>query len=58
MVWKTSVLQFMTDALRFIGHAGLLICVVLLSVWLVWFCARFLWHSADYLDRTLFGSPW
>jgi len=58
MPWKTTVIDVLRDGLRFCAGACILIDGILLSVFSVWFVARFLWHLVAWLNRTLFLEPW
>ena len=58
MNWKTSTLEFLGDAMRFLGRVCLTVDVILLSVFSVWFVANFLWQLIGYLNRTMFRAPW
>ena len=58
MSWKQTTLDFLGDALRFIGRACALIIVILVGLWSVWFVANLLSQLKGYCGRTIFGSPW
>ena len=58
MHWKQTVLEFIGDALRFVGRACVAVNVILLGLFSVWFCVRFLWFLASWLNRSVFDEPW
>ena len=58
MNWKSSTLEFLGDAMRFVGRACLILDVILISVFSVWFTAKILWNLGSWLNRTIFQSAW
>ena len=58
MSWKQATMAVMADILRFLGRSAILIDVFLISIFSVWLIAELLWHTAQWLDRTLFSGPW
>ena len=58
MSWKQTAIAILADMLRFLGRAALLVDAILLSVFSVWLVWKLVFHSADWLNRTIFSSPW
>ena len=58
MSWKQTAISVMADMLRFLGRAALLVDAILISVFSIWLVWRLVWHTAQWLDRALFSSPW
>jgi hypothetical protein len=58
MSWKQDVTETLTGICRFCVRAGVLIDLILLSVFSVWFVGKALYYSLGYLNRVLFSSPW
>ena len=58
MNWKASTLEFLGEAMRFAWRICLALDVNLMSVFSVWFTAKFLWQLGGWLTRTIFRTPW
>ncbi len=58
MSWKRKGMEILVDSLRYCGRAAMAINLILISVFSVWFVAKFLWHTVGWLNRTLFSSSW
>jgi len=58
MSWKQSVAIFLVDALRLSIRACIFIDGILLALFSIWFCVKFLFQFVNWLNTTLFGSPW
>ena len=58
MPWKQQLIDKATDVLRFTLKVCGFIDLLLLSLFSVWFCVKFIWFSVVFLDRVLFDSPW
>lgn len=56
--WKQSSATFLTDALRLSIRACLFIDGILLALFSIWFCIKFLYSTMNWLNRVLFNSPW
>ena len=52
MNWRTTVPEFLSDALRLAARAGLLVNAIILSFFSVYFVWRLCWRLKDYPD------PW
>ena len=50
MAWQKNIADWLTDALRLIARAGLLIDAILLSAFSTWFVAKSCWKLMDLLD--------
>ena len=58
MIWKKPVVEMLRDVLRFALSAALILTGVLMSYFILWFSARFLWQLKGWCERVLFGHPW
>jgi len=58
MSWKQKSIEVLVDSLRYFSRAAMAINLILLSIFSVWFVAKFLWHSMQWLNHTLFSTPW
>lgn len=58
MSWKQTLATFLTDALRLSIRSCLLIDGILLSLFSIWFCFKFLFQIVNWLNRVLFASQW
>ena len=56
--WKQSLMNFFTDAMRISIRACLLIDGILLALFSIWFCYKFIGHSMKWLNRILFSYEW
>ncbi len=58
MSWKQKGIEILVEVLRYFARAAMAINLILISIFSVWFVARFLWHTMGWLNRTLFSSSW
>jgi len=58
MSWRQSIINVLSDALRFIVTGVLMLDVILLAAFSLWFCAKFLWQLVKLLNRVWFGTDW
>ena len=58
MRWRQSIIDALSDALRFLIKFALILDGIMVSVFSIWFTAMFLWRLHEWLLRVLFGSPW
>ena len=58
MSWKQTVISVMADLLRFLGRSAILVDAILISVFSVWLVWKLVWHTGQWLNRTLFSGPW
>lgn len=58
MSWKQSVATFLVDALRLSIRACIFIDGILLALFSIWFCTKFLFQAVNWLNRVLFDTPW
>ena len=56
--WKQSALMLLMDILRVSIRVCLFIDGILLALFSIWFCTKFLLHTLNWLDRVMFGSYW
>jgi hypothetical protein len=58
MSWRKKFTNNAGDILRFIGYAFLAFDLILLSVFSLWFIAKFVYRLSGWLNRMIFDSPW
>lgn len=58
MSWRQSLATFLTDALRLSIRSCLFIDGILLAVFSIWFCYKFLFQIVNWLNRVFFAAPW
>lgn len=58
MAWKQTVIDLLSDGLRFCARGALLLDGILISVFTVWLTARTLWHLVKWLNRVCFSAEW
>jgi len=58
MNWKQNLTTFLTDTLRLSIQACLFVDGILLALFSIWFCVKFLIQIVNWLNRTVFGAPW
>ena len=58
MSWKRQFIEHIADTLRFIGYMFLFFDAIILSVFTLWFTAKFIWFFARWLNRVMFQNPW
>ena len=58
MSWKQKGIEILVEVLRYFARAAMAINLILISIFSVWFVARFLGHTMGWLNRTLFSSSW
>ena len=58
MSWKRSLARFIADALRLSITVCLFIDGILLALFSIWFVAKFLYQTMNWLKETLFNGPW
>ena len=56
--WKKSIIEVLSDVLRFAVWAGLVIGVIAMSLFVAWFAGEFFWHLGEWCKRVPFGQPW
>ena len=58
MSWKKGITDRISDILRFAAYIFFAFDAVVLSVFLFWFIAKFVWRFAQYIDFHVFQRPW
>ena|GEM_PF-2091004 len=58
MSWRKRLTDHIADVLRFAAALFLALDAIVLSGFLFWFIARFIWRFAQYIDHCWFQSPW
>ena len=58
MSWRKTFTDNAADILRFIGYLFLFLDAIVLSLFTLWFTAKFIWFFARWLNRVAFDSPW
>jgi len=58
MSWRKKITDNISDVLRFTAYIFLALDGIVLSVFLFWFLAKFLWRFTQYIDHKLFQNPW
>jgi hypothetical protein len=58
MSWKKKFSERIADLLRFAAYLFLALDTILLSVFLFWFLAKFLWRFMQYVDHHIFENQW
>ncbi len=58
MSWKQNITTFLTDALRLSIRACFFLDGILLALFSIWFCVKFLSQTIDWLNRSIFNTPW
>lgn len=58
MSWRQTTIGFLADALRFLIRGLLFIDLIMVSVFSVWFTARFLLQLGKWATSHLFSSNW
>jgi len=56
--WKQDITTLLAEILRLSIRACLLVDGILIAMATVWFCGKFLYYSVNWLNRTMFDSPW
>ena len=54
MSWKKRFTDNVGDILRFIGYAFLAFDLIVLSIFSLWFIAKFVYELSLWLDRVMF----
>ena len=58
MSWRKKLTDNISDVLRFTAYIFLAFDAIVLSVFLFWFLAKFLWRFTQYIDYKIFQNPW
>ncbi len=58
MSWRRKFTDNIADVLRFATYIFLAFDVIVLSGFLFWFIARFVWRFAQYINHHIFENPW
>ena len=58
MAWREDHSLEWLNWLRFSVRSTWVLCAFCVGVFLLYLTARGLWHFTDFLERTLFNSPW
>ncbi len=58
MSWRKKVTDNIADLLRFAAHIFIAFDVIVLSIFLFWFIARFIWRFAQFINYHIFQNPW
>jgi multisubunit Na+/H+ antiporter MnhB subunit len=58
MIWRAQFIDNAGEALRFIGYVFLLLAAIVLSIFTLWFTAKFIWFFSHWLDRIMFRQYW
>lgn len=58
MSWRKKITDHIADILRFAAHIFIALDVILLSGFLFWLLAKFIWRLAQYIDHKFFANPW
>lgn len=58
MPWEHKTTDTIASILRVLIRGGVLLNLIMLSAFSVWLCARLLWHFLQFIERTIFSSPW
>lgn len=58
MSWKQTLARFIADALRLSITVCLFIDGILIALFSIWFVAKFLYQTMNWLSETLFNHPW
>ena len=58
MGWHNRFTDKAGDTLRFIGYLFLFLDAIVLSIFTLWFTAKFIWFFVGWLNRVAFGKPW
>jgi hypothetical protein len=58
MAWHQKLTENMADLLRFLARGALLVNAIVLALASVWFIAKFVWFTINFLNRTMFSHPW
>jgi hypothetical protein len=58
MAWQRRITEILTDTLRLLARAALLINLIVLACASVYVCIRFSLRLLEYLDAKLFANPW
>lgn len=58
MTWQQTIPEKITDTLRLTLRVSVFLNLFMLSLFSVYFFARFFWALATFLNRVLFSDPW
>ena len=58
MSWRKKLTDNISDVLRFTAYIFLAFDAIVLSAFLFWFLAKFLWRFTQYIDYKIFQNPW
>ena len=58
MSWRKKLTDNISDVLRFSAYIFLAFDAIVLSAFLFWFLAKFLWRLTQYIDYKIFQNPW
>ena len=58
MGWRRTFTDHIADVLRFAAYIFLAFDVIVLSGFLFWFIARFVWRFGQYINHHIFENPW
>lgn len=58
MTWRQKATEVLADCLRFIMKGSWLVSGIFISLFAVWFVGKFLLYTVDWVNKTLFSSPW
>ena len=58
MSWRKGLTDRITDVLRFAAYIFLAFDAIVLSVFLFWFTAKFIWRFAQFIDHHVFQQSW
>ena len=58
MSWKQTLVKIFIDILRISITVCLFIDGILMALFSIWFVAKFLHQTMNWLKQTLFNNPW
>jgi len=58
MSWRQSLAQFLVDLLRVAIRVCLFIDGIMVAIFSIWFCGKFLYFTLNWLNSSMFSSPW
>jgi hypothetical protein len=56
--WKQTTITLLADLLRLSIRVCLFIDGILAAMFSIWLCAKLLYFAINWLNRTVFGTPW